>query len=84
MQVIHKYTVENDHITVPYSSKLLHFDMQNGKICMWCRVNEHEEPTVKIRVYGICTGEAIPEGAQFCKTLFIGPLVIHYFLKVVC
>lgn len=83
MKKVFKYILEvSDIISVsmPAGAKPLHFDMQNGQLCLWALVTPaNPEQFYQFRMAG--TGHPIDTCGEFINTLILHDraLVFHFF-----
>lgn len=83
MLKVFKYQVEiNDIIEVemPIDANPLHFDMQNGILCLWALVDP-AKPLCKFKFRMAGTGHEIDTCGAYINTLILqdGRLVFHFF-----
>lgn len=84
MLKVFKYPVEltdNIDVQMPKGAKPLHFDMQNGDLCLWALVDPSLPLTShKFRMAG--TGHPIDTCGPYINTVLLknGALVFHFFV----
>ena len=83
MNVIHKYTLEPQHLNViemPLDSMIVSVQAQHDKVCIWAMTDPENPPYLrKFRTY--YTGRSIPGGITYIGTVQLhdGYTVIHVF-----
>lgn len=80
---VFKYPVSaSDYMTVnlPAGAKPLHFDMQDGQLCLWALV-DHLAPQAPFAFRMAGTGQNVESGGRYINTLLLqdGRLVFHFF-----
>lgn len=81
-RVVHKYVLAPyERPELPDGAELLHVGMQDGKACLWARVDP-AAPLATRDIAIVATGEVCPEDAVYVGTIFPEGLVLHVFDRV--
>lgn len=87
MRLIHKEqlknTAEPQSFNVPYRSKIIKFDLQDGNMMIWIEKpagvpKETHYIELKLQIFGTGFAE-IPDGANHIDTIQAGPYVWHLY-----
>lgn len=87
MSYLFKYQLEEtgkQEISIPAFSEILTVHEQNGKICIWAKVDPKFSDIKRI-IRMFCTGDEIPsKGLEYIGTCQIhnGAIVLHFFEEI--
>jgi hypothetical protein len=80
MRTVYKFELPDfsTNILLPDNFVIAHFGFQNSKMMLWIEVNTKRDfKNYSFQIFG--TGQPIPEGYTFARTLIDGAFVWHLY-----
>lgn len=83
---IWKYHLDTEitNLDMPVGAEFLHFNVQQGRLCMWIKVSPKNSTAIRrFQLFG--TGHEIPADAKYLGTILLNnqALVLHLVERIV-